>query len=207
MAEINPSARAAAPTGTTSSPTGNASLGIPAAQPKAKIPTNREINRISGLASGLDTGKTIEMLVAVERKRLEPTQQQKAQQQVELESFNLVRKQLGQIDAAVKSLAGKGVWEGKLVESSDEKTVTASATAGAKPGKYTLIVDKLALNHQLASQGYEKTDTPIGKGKFKITVGEGAPITLTIDDSNDSLMGLKDAIYFATKEFSDTIIK
>jgi flagellar capping protein FliD len=207
MAEINPSTRAAAPTGKTNSPPANATAASPAAQPRGKIPTNREINRIGGLASGMDTNKTIEALVAVERKRLEPTQQQKFQSQMELESFNLVKQELAKIDTSVKSLAGKAIWEGKLVESSDEKIVTATAASGAKPGKYTLIVDKLALNHQIASQGYEKSDTPIGKGKFKITAGEGSPITITIDDSNDSLVGLKDAINFATKEVSATIIK
>ncbi len=209
MAEINPSARAAANASTRSAPAAQAAASPPAQpqQPKGRVPTNREINRISGLGSGLNTEQTVSALIAVERKRLEPVQLEKAKTQVELDAFALVKKELDSIEASVKALSGKGIWEGKLVESSNEKVVTATATAGAKPGKHTLIVDKLALNHQIASQGYENADTAVGKGKFKITVGDGTPIAVTIDDSNNTLTGLKDAINFATKEVSATIIK
>lgn len=207
MAEINPSTRAALPGGGTASPPGNPAASQTSKQPQQRGPTTRELNRISGLASGIDTNKTIEGLVAVERRRLEPVKQEKVQTQMELESFGLLRNELSKIDTSVKTLAGKAVWEGKLVESSNEKVVTATATTGAKPGKHTLIVDKLALNHQIASQGYEKPDAEIGKGKFKITVGEGSPVTVTVDESNSTLTGLKDAINFATKEVQATIIK
>ncbi len=208
MAQINPSARTAAAAGTKSAPPA-AAAAAPAGppQPRGRVPTNAEINRIGGLGSGLNTDQIVTSLIAVERKRLEPVQHEKAKTQVELDSFSLVKRELDTIEASVKALAGKSIWEGKLVESSNEQVVTATATAGAKPGKHTLIVDKLALNHQIASQGYENTDTAVGKGNFKITVGEGSPITVTIDDSNNTLTGLKDAINFATKEVSATIIK
>jgi hypothetical protein len=206
MAQINPSARAATQASPKNAPA-TAAAAAPPPQPKGRSLTNADINRIPGLGSGLNTDQTIAALMAVERKRLEPVQVQKAKSQVELDAFALVKKELEQIEGSVKGLAGRSIWEGKLVESSNESVVTATATAGAKPGKYTLIVDKLALNHQIASQGYENSDTPVGKGKFKITVGEGAPVTVTIDDTNNTLMGLKDAINFATKEVSATIIK
>jgi flagellar capping protein FliD len=197
MAEINPAARSAPPS-------------VPAAtkeKRKAKTPTNAEVNRISGLASGINTEQVVAGLMAVERKRFEPLQEQKALTQLELESFGVVQKMLDKIHASTKTLATRSIWEGKLVQSSDEDVVTATATAGAKPGKNTLVVDKLALNHQVASQGYEKADAAVGKGRFKLTVGEGNAITVTIDDSNDTLTGLKDAINFATKEVNATIIK
>ncbi|NIP73474.1 MAG: hypothetical protein GWO16_10800, partial [Gammaproteobacteria bacterium] len=93
------------------------------------------------------------------------------------------------------------------MESSNEDVVTATATRGAKPGKHTLVVEQLALNHQLASQGYETPQDQVGQGRFDITVGEGNPITVVIDETNNTLEGLKDAINFATDEVNATVIK
>ncbi|NIP73312.1 MAG: flagellar hook protein FliD, partial [Gammaproteobacteria bacterium] len=80
-----------------------------------------------------------------------------------------------------------------------EEVVTATSTNGAKPGKHTLTVERLALNHQIASQGFEAEDAVVGTGRFTITVGEeGSPINVTVDESTNTLAGLKSAINFAT---------
>jgi len=179
----------------------------PGARPPGREQTVREINRMPGLGSGLNTDQTIEALIAVERKRLEPVQINKAQHQIELESFNLVKSGLEKMQESSRVLANRGTWEGKIVESSNEDVVRATATAGAKPGKHTMIVEKLALNHQIASQGYESQDVQVGTGRFRITVGEGTPINVTVDQTNNTLAGLKDAINTATQEVQASIIK
>ena len=186
-----------------------AQAGRPAQGSKAggRQLTARDINRMPGLGSGINTDQTIEALIAVERKRTEPIQEEKVQRTVELESFNMVKGEIERMQEASKTLAGRAIWEGKLVESSNENVVKATASAGAKPGKYTMIVDKLALNHQIASQGYETQDVQVGLGRFKITVGEGAPVTITVDQTNNTLAGLKDAINTATQDVQASIIK
>lgn len=177
-------------------------------RPPGRELTTRDINRIPGLGSGINTDQTIEALIAVERKRLVPVQSQKSERQIELESFTLVKGELEKIQESAKTLAARAIWEGKIVESSDENVVKATATSGAKPGKYTMIVDKLALNHQIASQAYESQDVQVGTGRFKITVGEGAPINITVDQTNNTLSGLKDAINTAGgQEVQAAIIK
>jgi flagellar capping protein FliD len=170
-------------------------------------PTVASANRLPGLASGLNTEQTIATLMQVERRRMQPIEQQKATTIQELQSFDLVNQGLQQINATAEKLKGAGIWEGKIIESSNESVVTASATAGAKPGKHTLVVDRLALNHQLASQGYETQEAQVGTGKFLVTVGEGNPVTVVVDQSANSLAGLRDAINFATDQVDATIIK
>ncbi|HKI99388.1 MAG TPA: flagellar filament capping protein FliD [bacterium] len=169
--------------------------------------TAAEAQRLPGLGSGLNTERILEKIMRVESRRLKPIQEQKATTEKELQAFNLVNQSLKQIHDTVQKLKSASVWDGKIVESSNDKVVTATATLGAKPGKNTLVVDRLALNHQIASQGYEKQETQIGTGKFIITVGKGNPITVVIDESNNTLTGLKDAINTATKEVNATIIK
>ena len=183
--------------------------GKPASGAKAggRQLTARDINRMPGLGSGINTDQTIEALIAVERKRGEPIQEEKTQRTLELESFNMVKGEIERMQEASKTLANRAIWEGKLIESSDENVVKATASAGAKPGKYTMIVDKLALNHQIASQGYETQDAQVGLGRFKITVGEGTPVTVTVDQTNNTLVGLKEAINTATQDVQASIIK
>ena len=168
---------------------------------------NTNPNRVPGLASGLNTNQVIDGLLQLEKKRLEPVELRKKQTEVELESFNQVKTSLDALKGTVETLASNAVWEGKLVESSDEAVVTATATAGARPGKHTLVVDKLALNHQISSQGYATTDEGIGTGRFVITIGEEPAVTVVIDETNNTLEGLKDAINSATKSVQATIIK
>ncbi|MBI4082970.1 MAG: flagellar filament capping protein FliD [Candidatus Lambdaproteobacteria bacterium] len=169
--------------------------------------TVSDINRISGLASGLNTQSTIEQLVAVERKRIEPVQGRKNATRIELEAYKAVQKGLEGIRGVSDGLAGNTIWEGKIVESNNEKVVTATATAGAKPGKHTLVVDKLALNHQVASQGFAAQENNVGVGRMRITVGEGSPVTVVVDETNDTLIGLRDAINAATDQVEATVIK
>ena len=170
-------------------------------------PTRADASRMSGLASGINTKQIIKAITDVERRRLEPVQEQRDDTLQELESFKLVNENLERMKTTVDSLRKNSIWEGKVVASSNEDVVTASATRGAKPGKHTLVVDKLALNHQIASQGYEKQDENIGSGRFTITVGEGNPISIILDETNNTLKGLKDAINFATDEVNATLIK
>ena len=170
-------------------------------------PTVASANRLTGLASGLNTQATIETIIQVERRRLQPIENQRAATLQELESFNLINDRLQNLNETADSLKGAAIWEAKIVDSTDEDVVTATATGGAKPGKHTLIVDRLALNHQIASQGYESPDDQVGTGRFIITIGEGSPITVTIDEGANTLTGLKDAINFNTDEANATIIK
>ncbi|MDH5750900.1 MAG: flagellar filament capping protein FliD [Deltaproteobacteria bacterium] len=169
--------------------------------------TIADANRMSGLASGINPQNTINTIMTVEKRRLEPVLKQKESTLMEIEAFRLVEEGLKNIKGSVELLAGSGVWEGKTVESSNDEAVTATATSGAKPGKHTLVVEKLALNHQLVSQGYENQDAQIGLGKFNITVGEESPISIVVDETNNTLQGLKDAINFATDDVQATIIK
>lgn len=171
-------------------------------------PTRADAARMSGLASGIDTEGILRKIDLVERRRMEPMQDQRFKTIQELESFGLIKGSLENIKATIDSLKSSATWEGKIVESSNEDVVTATATQGAKPGKNTLVVDRVALNHQIASQNYAEAEDLVGKGRFTIKVGEeGNPIPIVLDESNNTLTGLKDAINFATDEVNATIIK
>ena len=39
------------------------------------------------------------------------------------------------------------------------------------PGRHTLVVESVALSHQLTSQGFEREDVRIGTGKIQLQIG------------------------------------
>ncbi|MDT8447660.1 MAG: flagellar filament capping protein FliD [bacterium] len=164
-------------------------------------------NMMQGLGSGLDVKNIIEKLVEVEKKKIEPIQGRATEKTVELEAWKQVKALIEQVKDKSEVLSKKSMWEGKLVDSSDPEIVAASATSGAKPGKHTLVVDKLALNHQIASQGFAEKDAQIGKGKVTLTVGENASESFVVDDTNNTVQGFADAINALDAEVEANIIK
>jgi flagellar hook-associated protein 2 len=78
--------------------------------------------------------------------------------------------------------------------SSDEDLLTATASAEAAPGNYQVVVSsQLAQNHKLASSTYADADTAVGTGTLTVSVGSDA-FALTIDGTNNTLAGIRDAI-------------
>jgi len=164
-------------------------------------------NSIQGLASGLDTKAIIDKLVAAEMKRVEPIKKRQEEKSVELETWKQVKTIVAKTRELSSVLAKKSLWEGKLVTSSNPEVVEAIATSGAKPGKHTLVVDKLALSHQVASQGFAEKDSQIGSGTVDIIVGEESPQQILIDETNNTVQGFADAIKALDAGVEANIIK
>ncbi len=164
-------------------------------------------NVITGLASGMDTKAVVDKMIAAERKKIEPIAARKEEKALELDAWKQVKAYLETTKTAADTLAKKSLWEGKIVSSSHPDVVEAFATSGAKPGKHTMIVDKLALNHQIASQGFESKEVQIARGEVAVAIGENPPEKILIDETNDNLQGYVDAINGLDSDLSASIIK
>jgi len=164
-------------------------------------------NVITGLASGMDTKGIVEQMIAAERKKVEPVEQRKEAKKLELDAWKQTKVYLDTVKSAAEKLSKKSLWEGKIVSSSHPEVVEAIATSGAKPGKHTLVVDKLALNHQIASQGFAAKEDSVGRGEVMISIGEDQTHRILIDETNDNLQGYVDAINTLDTDISANIIK
>jgi flagellar capping protein FliD len=164
-------------------------------------------NVITGLASGMDTKGIIEQMMAANRKKVEPVIARKDEKQVELDTWKQVETIIKNVQTTSDVLSTKSLWEGKIVSSSNPDVVEAIATSGAKPGKHTIVVDKLALSHQIASQTYANKDDIIGRGNTLITIGEDQEFKFTIDETNDTVQGFVDAINALDADVSANIVK
>ncbi|MBU2509925.1 flagellar filament capping protein FliD [bacterium] len=164
-------------------------------------------NVITGLASGMDTKTIVEQMIAAERKKIEPVEARKEEKVLELDAWKQVKAYIETTELTADALAKKSLWEGKIVSSSHPDIVEAFAASGAKPGKHTLIVDKLALNHQIASQGFAAKEDQIARGEIVIAIGDSPPEKILIDETNDNLQGYVDAINALDTDLSASIIK
>lgn len=166
------------------------------------------IPQISGLASGLDTSKIIDGLLAIDQARITRIQNQQGQSSQDLAAFKGIEAKLLALQSQVFQLARpqNNVFDARTVSSSDENLVTAAASSAAAPGVYSLHVTSLARVQETASQGFDSTTSAITQGTLHIKLNSGAATTITIDSSNNTLQGLADAINNANAGVTASII-
>lgn len=108
----------------------------------------------------------------------------------------------GFLDRLSKSLFSKCA-----MVSSDETAISATSTTGTSSGSYAITVNSLAQAQTTVSSGFaDTTSTSIGTGTVTLTTGNGNPVLITIDSSNSTLSGLRDAINNAQAGVTATII-
>jgi flagellar hook-associated protein 2 len=95
----------------------------------------------------------------------------------------------------------------KSVTSSDDTAIEATVSNDAAAGVYTVRVNRLAQNHQIASQLYATQDAPIAQGTISLGTAGGATTDIVIDDTNDTLEGLALAINSTLKDVKASLIK
>ncbi|HEX7157004.1 MAG TPA: flagellar filament capping protein FliD, partial [Burkholderiaceae bacterium] len=76
----------------------------------------------------------------------------------------------------------------------------------AVAGQYSVNVTSLAASAALASGQFASSSTVVGDGTLTLQVGNGAQTPITIDGSNDTLAGIRDAINAANAGVSAAIV-
>lgn len=171
-----------------------------------------------GLGSNLNVSQIVSQLMAVERQPLDRLDTVEASYQAQLSAYGNVRSALATFGNAVDALSGGSGFRTRTATSSDSTVLTGSATSRAETGSYSLNVSQLAQAHSVAASGQATTTAAIGTGTSTTltfafgTVSGGtlsngvytgatftqnaavATGTVTIDSSNNSLAGIKDAI-------------
>jgi flagellar hook-associated protein 2 len=93
------------------------------------------------------------------------------------------------------------------VSSSDESIISATASNPTAGGSYSVTVSSLAQAKSSASSNFTSISSPAtGTGTLIITTGTNSPVTVTIDGSNNTLAGVRDAINAANAGVTATII-
>lgn len=164
---------------------------------------------IDGLNSGLDTANIVEGLLEIQQAQLDRTELKRQGVLNRQAAFQTLEAQLVSFRSSASTLARSrgNVFESKTIGVSDPDALVATADADAAPGIYQLTVDSFAKAHQVASQGFASDTAEITHGTFTLQQGDRPAVEVTIDDTNDTVQGLVDAINLSGGDVQATLIQ
>lgn len=160
----------------------------------------------SGLASGLDTAKLIDGLVQIERRPITLLQNQQSKLRDKIKLYQDLQGKLGSLKTAATRLSAAASFFVQKVTSSNESVLVATVSTGAGVANHTVTVNTLARGSTLGSVTFDDVDTTtVGTGTLAITVGT-TTTDVTIDSTNNTLQGLRDAINDSGADVTASIV-
>ena len=156
-------------------------------------------NAIFGINSNLDTGGIIDNLITLQRQPITIVEAKRALEEAKLLSFQDLKNRLQNFKSVVNTLNTESRFLSTIGTFSNNnstdtnKVATLATTSSATSGTFSLVVNNLARETKLVSSGFESTSSTVNKGILKLTVG-GSITKITIDESNNTLEGLRLAI-------------
>ncbi len=162
-----------------------------------------------GGGSGIDTKAMVDSLIAAERAPREAILDSRTKTlDTQISGYGALRSSMTGIQDSIKLLSDPDTFNARNVSFADTRLVTPTdVKAGAVTGSYAVNVTALAAAHSLSAGGFADIDAVVGSGSLTFTLGdwaadhssftanaEKASKTLTIDASNNTLSGIRDAI-------------
>jgi flagellar hook-associated protein 2 len=151
---------------------------------------------VGGLATGLDTNRLIDSLVAIQSRPIRLLESQLSGVQATQASLSTLGSKLAALKTAVDALKTTGDVLVRKASSTAETVVGAAAGAGAAAGSVTLTVSQVARGSVAGSTvGVTSTSSTVatGAGSFKFQVGSGSVQTVSVD-ATTTLQDLVNAI-------------
>ena len=149
----------------------------------------------SSTTTSLDVSSLVTQLMAVERQPITKLNTKVTDAQAKISSFGTISSLMSTFQTAAKAM--KTGLQSVAATPSDASVFAATAGSTALPGNYTLSVSQLAQSQSLVAAGQTSSSTAIGDGTATtVTFASGGSGTasITIDSSNNTLEGIRDAI-------------
>lgn len=158
----------------------------------------------TGLGSGVDINQIVTSLVAAEgdtKKALMDGEE--AQTLLKISGFGKIKSDLQALQTQMDSmntLAEVKKYAATVQKNSDgEEIYSAVTSSAAKPGSYDIKVTQLAKAHRITSADLGSATATVGTGTLTLTVN-GSSTAVTIDSSNNTVEGVRDAINAKTTD-------
>jgi len=147
-----------------------------------------------GLATGLNTTSIIDQLVQVEGQPITLLQNKQATLQQDVTLLQNLGSKFSSLQSAATKLSLSSSFFVKKIASSNEAIIGVTAGSNADVGSHAIIVNSLARPSTLASASFNDIGTTtVGNGTLRLAVG-GTTMNITVDSSNNTLQGIRDAI-------------
>lgn len=182
--------------------------------------TGSSIISALGTGSGIDSNKLADDLTAankvVQEQRLTS---KKTLLETQISDYGLLRSSLSKLETSAAALGSADTFNAKALSVPDTKLLAITKLdAKATAGTYQLKVEQIAQAQSISSGTFSSVNDPVGTGTLTIRLGDWnsgsftvdstktGGGTITIDESNNSLTGLRDAINKANIGVSASIV-
>ena len=174
----------------------------------------------TGIGSGLDLNGLVTQLISAQsepaNRRLDVRE---ADFQARISAYGSLKSSLSDFRSALSSITAPSSFSSRSTTSSDSDSVTATASNAASASTYAVEVSQLAQSQKLASDVFTDSSTIVGEGVLTFRFGtfdSGGNTftadadrdigTVTIDNTNSSLTGIRDAVNAAGIGITASII-
>ncbi|MBX2879307.1 MAG: flagellar filament capping protein FliD [Granulosicoccus sp.] len=148
----------------------------------------------AGVGSGLDIENIITQLMSVEREPVNNLARKQQELDVKISSLGSLKSSLSNLESSTRSLGDRALFGGYEASTGDEDIATAEAALGTSIERHTIDVQGLAQAHQLATELYvDGPDSSVTQKSYSFSSGEES-FDVIIDGTNNTLLGLRDAI-------------
>lgn len=155
----------------------------------------------AGVGSGIDVESIITSLMELERQPIEALNSRRQTLDVEISAMGLIRSSMTDLATSARLLGDDTRFGPFQASSTDEDVFTATATGGSSAEFHSVEVLSLAQNHRVASGLYASSEASITTGTMSFSSGENT-FEITVDGTNNTLTGLRDAINDAAENTS-----
>ncbi len=165
----------------------------------------------TGLFSGLETGKIINQLMALERRPIDLLAKKKAGFEAKISSYGTISSVLSSLKNALSALK-KNSFLSMSASSSDSNVFTASASSSASEGTYNIKINNIASSQSIYSQAFASEADAVADlsvsdtQKLRIWIGSNEHVDITIDSTNNTLTGIRNAINNANAGVKASVI-
>lgn len=160
----------------------------------------------TGLGSGIDIQSLVTQLVTAESQpAFNAIQRQQDAANTRLSGLGSLKSALSDFQTAVSKLKDGNLFKTHTATSADETIVKATAGLGSVAGSYSVEVTQLAAAQKsITTAEFANSAAVVGTGTLTFATTGGASFNVTVDSSNNTLLGLRDAINRATGNTSVT---
>lgn len=167
----------------------------------------------SGVGSGIDFSVIREAILAQRSRPVLQLQSKVSNYNGRIEALKQFNTALASLTSAAESLTKRDLGTGKSATVGDANIISASASSQANLGNFDISVTRLATNLAQASRSFSAADSPVlangaATATFELRKGGAATAaaTITINASNNTLSGLRDAINAANAGVTASIV-
>jgi flagellar hook-associated protein 2 len=167
---------------------------------------------ISGIGSGIDFGAITDSIVAERSRPVVQLQSRASNYTTRIDSLKKLNASLAALSNATEALTSKTIGTGRNASSTDASILTTTATSSASIGQFDVNITRLATSLSQQSRTYLSQDAAVlANGATTATFelrkgGASSGVPITIDGTNNTLAGLRDAINGADAGVIATIV-